>query len=214
VSQAGCRARYHLLRGAWYRGTRRRGKGLDGPCRRRGPGEEVGLGGGARPLGALRPLRRPGLRDGDIRYLGDRGTAEELVQDVFTSVWKNAGGFDPARASFATWLYRITRNRATDLIRRRNARARTVGNEPLLEPRETDPSGALSRNFDVTAALLRLSPVHRELLVLAYFRGLSQREISERTNTPLGTVKSRTTAALRALRETMGPDETRWSLYE
>ena len=149
-----------------------------------------------------------------MRYLGDRGVAEDLVQDVFTSVWKNAGGFDPARASFATWLYRITRNRATDLIRRRNARARTVGNEPLLEPRETDPSGALSRNFDVTAALLRLSPVHRELLVLAYFRGLSQREISERTNTPLGTVKSRTTAALRALRETMGPDETRWSLYE
>ncbi len=146
-----------------------------------------------------------------IRYLGDRGAAEELVQDVFTSVWKNADGFDPARANFATWLYRISRNRATDLIRRRNARVRTVGNEPLLEPGEADPSGALSRNFDVAAALSRLSPVHRELLVLAYFRGLSQREISAHTNTPLGTVKSRTTAALRALRETMGPDEDRWS---
>jgi RNA polymerase sigma-70 factor (ECF subfamily) len=143
------------------------------------------------------------------RYLGDRGTAEELVQDVFTSVWRNAASFDPARASFATWLYRITRNRATDLIRRRNARVRTVGNEPLLEPGEADPSGALSRRFDVAAALSRLSPVHREILILAYFRGLSQREISERTNTPLGTVKSRTTAALRALRETM--DEDRWS---
>ena len=140
-----------------------------------------------------------------MRYLGDRGVAEELVQDVFTSVWKSAAGFDPARASFATWLYRISRNRATDLIRRRNARVRTIGNEPFLEPGETDPSGALSRNFDVAAALSRLSPVQRELLVLAYFRGLSQREISERTNTPLGTVKSRTTAALRALRETMDP---------
>ena len=139
-----------------------------------------------------------------MRYLGDRGAAEELVQDVFTSVWKNAATFDPARASFATWLYRISRNRATDLIRRRNARVRTVGNEPLLEPGETDPSGVLSRRFDVAAALSRLSPVHREVLVLAYFRGLSQREISERTNTPLGTVKSRTTAALRVLRETMG----------
>jgi len=146
-----------------------------------------------------------------MRYLGDRGAAEKLVQDVFTSVWKNAGGFDPARASFATWLYRITRNRATDLIRRRNARVRTVGNEPLLEPGETDPSGALTRNFDVAAALSRVSPVHREVLVLAYFRGLSQREISERTNTPLGTVKSRISAALRALRETMGPDDNRWS---
>jgi RNA polymerase sigma-70 factor, ECF subfamily len=49
------------------------------------------------------------------------------------------------------------------------------------------------------------------VLVLAYFRGLSQREIYERTNTPLGTVKSRTSAALRALRETMGPDDNRWS---
>lgn len=145
-----------------------------------------------------------------MRYLGDRGTAEDLVQDVFTSVWKNAEGFDPGRASFATWVYRITRNRATDLIRRRNARVRTVATEPLLEPGEADPSGALSRSFDVAAALSRLSPVHREVLVLAYFNGLSQREISGRTQTPLGTVKSRTTAALRALRETVSFDE-RWS---
>jgi RNA polymerase sigma-70 factor, ECF subfamily len=149
-----------------------------------------------------------------MRYLGDRGTAEELVQDVFTSVWKNAAGFDPARASFATWVYRITRNRATDLIRRRKARVRTIDSEPLFEPGETDPSGELSRNFDVAAALSRLSTVHREVLVLAYFHGFSQREISERTGTPLGTVKSRTTAALRALRETMSFDENRWSADE
>jgi RNA polymerase sigma-70 factor (ECF subfamily) len=149
-----------------------------------------------------------------MRLLEDRETAEELVQDVFTSVWENSAGFDPPRARFATWLYRITRNRATDLIRRRNARVRAVGNEPLLEPGEADPSGALPRRFDVAAALSRLSPVHRELLVLAYFRDLSQREISERTNTPLGTVKSRTTAALRTLRETMGIDEDRWSAGE
>ena len=148
-----------------------------------------------------------------MRLLGDRGTSEELVQDVFTSVWKNAAGFDPARARFATWLYRITRNRATDLIRRRNARVRAAGNEPLLEPGEADPSGALSRRFDMAAALSRLSPVHRQLLVLAYFQGLSQREISERTGTPLGTVKSRTTAALRALRETMD-FEDRWPADE
>jgi RNA polymerase sigma-70 factor, ECF subfamily len=144
-----------------------------------------------------------------IRYLGDRGTAEELVQDVFTSVWKNSAAFDPARASFATWVYRITRNRATDLIRRRRARVRTVESEPLFEPGETDPSGALSRSFDVADALSRLSPVHREVLVLAYFQGFSQREISERTRTPLGTVKSRTTAALRALREAMEVGEDR-----
>jgi RNA polymerase sigma-70 factor, ECF subfamily len=147
-----------------------------------------------------------------MRYLGDRGTAEELVQDVFTSVWRNAAGFDPARASFATWVYRITRNRATDLIRRRKARVKSVDVEPLFEPGEIDPSGELSRNFDVAAALSRLTPVHREVLLLAYFHGFSQREISDRTATPLGTVKSRTTAALRALRESL--DEDRWSAGE
>jgi RNA polymerase sigma-70 factor (ECF subfamily) len=144
-----------------------------------------------------------------VRYLRDRGLAEDLVQDVFTSIWRNAAGFDPARASFSTWVYRITRNRATDLIRRRKARVRIVESDPQFEPGEEDPSGGLSRSFDVAAALSRLSPVHREVLVLAYFEGFSQSEISRRTDTPLGTVKSRTTAALRALRENLSED--RWS---
>ena len=144
-----------------------------------------------------------------VRYLGDRALAEDLVQDVFTAVWQNASGFDPARASFATWVYRITRNRATDLIRRRKARVRTVGGDcPLFEPGEEDLTVELSRSFDLASALSRLSPAHREVLTLAYFRGLSQSEISRRTDTPLGTVKSRTTAALRALRQTMLEDET------
>jgi RNA polymerase sigma-70 factor (ECF subfamily) len=142
-----------------------------------------------------------------MRYLGDRALAEDLVQDVFTAVWRNASGFDPARASFATWVYRITRNRATDLIRRRRARVRTVSSDPPFEPGEEDMTGELSRSFDLASALSRISPVHREVLTLAYFHGLSQSEISRRTDTPLGTVKSRTTAALRALRESMLEDE-------
>jgi RNA polymerase sigma-70 factor (ECF subfamily) len=141
-----------------------------------------------------------------VRYLGDRGLAEDLVQDVFTSVWRNAAGFDPARASFSTWVYRITRNQATDLIRRRKARIRTVGGDLLFETGGDDPSGELSRSFDVASALSRLSLVHREVIILAYFEGLSQSEISRRTGTPLGTVKSRTTAALRALREDLDED--------
>lgn len=159
--------------------------------------------GDGRALGRLYE-RYAGLVYGTgTRYLGDRGLAEDLVQDVFTAVWKNAASFDPSRASFSTWVYRITRNRATDLIRRRKARVKTVGGDFFLEPGEADPAGALLRSFDVASALTRLSPAHRELLELAYFGGLSQSEISRRTDTPLGTVKSRTTAALRALRETM-----------
>jgi RNA polymerase sigma-70 factor, ECF subfamily len=142
-----------------------------------------------------------------IRYLGDRSLAEDLVQDVFTAVWRGARGFDPSRARFATWMFRITRNRATDLIRRRRARVRTVGGASHPEIGEEDPTGELSRSYDVAAALSQLSPIHREVLTLAYFHGLSQSEISRRTDTPLGTVKSRTTAALRALRESMITDE-------
>jgi RNA polymerase sigma-70 factor (ECF subfamily) len=163
--------------------------------------------------GALSELygRYAGLVYGaGLRYLGDRGAAEDLVQDVFVSVWRGAGSFDPAKASFATWIFRITRNRATDLIRRRRARVRTVGEDhfkPPLEPGEEGLVDEIARSFDVAAGLSRLSPVHREVLVLAYLEGLTQREISEQTNTPLGTVKSRTTAALRFLRENMSPEE-------
>ena len=137
-----------------------------------------------------------------VRYLGDRTLAEDLVQDVFLSVWRNAAGFDRSRASFATWIYRITRNRITDLARRRRARVRTIG--PVAEEASPDPGDSaeeILRSFDVVGALSELGPAHREVLVLAYFGGLSQREISERTGVPLGTVKSRTTAALRAARE-------------
>ncbi|MGF1472070.1 MAG: RNA polymerase sigma factor [Rubrobacteraceae bacterium] len=138
-----------------------------------------------------------------MRYLRDRTLAEDLVQDVFTSIWRNAATFDSARASFSTWLYRITRNRATDLVRRRKVRVRTVGSDKPLDPKEADPTGELSRSFDLVSALARLAPKHREVLTLAYMEGLSQREIADRTGTPLGTVKSRTSAALHALREIM-----------
>jgi RNA polymerase sigma-70 factor (ECF subfamily) len=163
--------------------------------------------GDGRALGALYDRYAGLIYGAGTRYLGDRGLAEDLVQDVFTSVWRNAGGFDSSRASFGTWIYRIARNRATDLIRRRKARVRTVDGDSLPEPGEPDPSGELSRGFDVASALSRLTPAHRELLVLAYFGGLSQREISDRTDTPLGTVKSRTTAAMRALRQVLADSD-------
>lgn len=143
-----------------------------------------------------------------VRYLGDRSLAEDLVQDVFLSVWRNAASFDPSRAAFATWLYRITRNRATDLVRRRKARVQMVGGETLLDAGE-DPVREMVRSFDLASALAGLSSIHRDLLLMAYMEGLTQREIAHRTDTPLGTVKSRTTSALRALRETMLPEQER-----
>jgi len=135
-----------------------------------------------------------------VRLLGDVQLAEELVQDAFTSVWRSAASFDPARASFATWLYRITRNRATDLDRRRRVRPRPAGEHGLYAvPGGPRPEEAVDA-WDVAAALSILPSEHREVLELAYFEDLSQREISRRTGIPLGTVKSRTTAALKRFR--------------
>jgi RNA polymerase sigma-70 factor (ECF subfamily) len=141
-----------------------------------------------------------------IRLLKDSHLAEELVQDAFTNVWRGAGSFDRNRSSFATWLYQITRNRATDLDRKRRVRPLSAGEEPLWNASGgPDPEASVAL-WDIARALSRISKEHREVLTLAYFEGLSQREISRRIGIPLGTVKSRTTAALKILRQTMEDD--------
>jgi RNA polymerase sigma-70 factor, ECF subfamily len=138
-----------------------------------------------------------------IRLLRDTQLAEELVQDAFTNVWRGAASFDPKRARFATWLYRLTRNRAVDLNRRKRARPLSMGEEPLRNVSGGPEPEAGVDLWDVAGALSRISADQREVLNLAYFEGLSQREISQRTGVPLGTVKSRTTAALKRLRKAM-----------
>src|ERR687897_1986587 len=113
-----------------------------------------------------------------VRLLGDAQLAEELVQDAFTSVWRSAESFDPARAGFATWLYRIARNRATDLDRRRRVRPRPAGEHGLYAiaggPRPEEAVDA----WNVAAALSTIPSQYREVLEMAYFEDLSQREIS------------------------------------
>ena len=136
-----------------------------------------------------------------VSCLGDRGQAEELVQEVFTRVWRHAGSFDSDKASFRTWLYGIARNAIIDLKRRQSVRP------ALAAYPETEEQGAEDDSFErallrwqVGAALERLTPEHRQVIRLAHFQGLTLREISERTGIPLGTIKSRTSYALRGLR--------------
>jgi len=138
-----------------------------------------------------------------VRLLRDSHLAEDLVQDAFTNVWRGAASFDPKQASFATWLYRLTRNRAVDLNRRKRVRPMSAGEEPLSNVSGGPEPEASVDLWDVAKALSRISDDHREVLNLAYFEGLSQREISQRTGVPLGTIKSRTTAALKRLRQVM-----------
>jgi RNA polymerase sigma-70 factor (ECF subfamily) len=138
-----------------------------------------------------------------VRLLRDVTLAEELVQDAFTNVWRRAGSFDLERASFATWLHHITRNRVVDLARKRKVRPISVGEDPLRTvPSGPEPEASVD-SWDVARALSRIPGEHREVLTLAYFEGLTQNEISQQTGVPLGTVKSRTTAALKRLHQAM-----------
>jgi RNA polymerase sigma-70 factor (ECF subfamily) len=136
-----------------------------------------------------------------VSALGDRGQAEELVQEVFTRVWRHAGSYDPDRASFRTWLYGIARNAIIDMKRRQSVRPALATHPETEEQGATDDSfeRALLR-WQVGAALERLTPEHRQVIRLAHFQGLTLREIAERTGIPLGTIKSRTSYALRGLR--------------
>jgi RNA polymerase sigma-70 factor, ECF subfamily len=142
-----------------------------------------------------------------LNILGDRSTVEELVQDVFLKVWRSAGTFDPSRSSFSTWLYRVTRSAAIDLYRKRAHKVHPVPNGELHVAAARDFSEDPQKMVDeswlswrVSRALEVLDAPHREVIELAYFRGFSQREISERSGMPLGTVKSRTKRAFERLR--------------
>jgi RNA polymerase sigma-70 factor, ECF subfamily len=150
-----------------------------------------------------------------LKILGDRSTAEELVQDVFLKVWRSSPTFDSSRSSFSTWLYRVTRSAAIDLYRKRVQRVRPVSDgDPYLDGAR-DPSAGPQEVVDeswlswrVSRALEVLDAPHREVIELAYFGGLSQREISERTGMPLGTVKSRTVMAFKMLRAELALEVT------
>ena len=136
-----------------------------------------------------------------VNCLGDRGLAEEVVQDVFTRVWRHADSFDPSRASFRTWIYGIARNAIIDLKRRAAVRPALATAPADLEEGASNYSleNALL-GWQVTAALEKLTPEHRQVIRLAHFQGMRLREIAEHTGIPLGTVKSRVSYALRGLR--------------
>ena len=136
-----------------------------------------------------------------VNALGDRQLAEEVVQDVFTRVWRHADSFDPSRASFRTWIYGIARNAIIDLKRRSAVRPAVVTAPEELD--EGPGEDALERAllvWQVSAALERLTPEHRQVIRLAHFQGMRLREIAELTGLPLGTVKSRVSYALRGMR--------------
>lgn len=147
-----------------------------------------------------------------VRMLGSHAEAEELLQEVFVELWKRAGQYDAKRAAVSTWVITIARSRALDALRARQRRG--GGRHDQVEelfmraPTEDRPDAqaALSaRSAAVHAALADLPDAQRDALELAYFEGLSHREIAERLGEPLGTIKSRIVAAMKVLRAALAP---------
>lgn len=138
-----------------------------------------------------------------LRMLGDSTRAEEVLQDTFLRVWRSAGDYDPSKGRPFTWMVNIARNRAIDMLRSsgvRKAGAIQSIDKAVYGLGSDDTTDAVEA-ADVKGTLGRLRPEHRQLIDMAYYQGYSQQEIADATGIPLGTVKSRTRAALTELRE-------------
>ena len=133
-----------------------------------------------------------------LQALGDAGLAEEMVQECFVRLWRNAGQFDPARGSVAVYLIVMGRSVAADVRKRPSSRPLEQLDETFLPP-QLDSVDEILSGLMVREAVDSLSPAHRQVLVLAE-AGLTQSQIAARLELPLGTVKTRTFHALRALR--------------
>jgi RNA polymerase sigma-70 factor (ECF subfamily) len=141
-----------------------------------------------------------------FRLLGDRGLAEELAQETFVRLWRRAAAFDAERGSVATFLFTIARRTAVDLWRRPSSRPVDDPVVAAVPPPPPDEIAPLLTGLTVRSALATLSDDHRIVIELGYFRQLSQPEIADRLGIPLGTVKSRTFHALRALKVALAED--------
>jgi RNA polymerase sigma-70 factor (ECF subfamily) len=144
-----------------------------------------------------------------MRLGADNAQAEEIAQDVMVTVWRKAGLFDRTQASVSTWIFRVARNRRIDLFRR--------AKRPDLDPEEEMilPSGvpapdagieALETETRVRAAMKDLPEEQLSLLRLAFYDGLSHREIADKLDVPLGTVKSRIRLAFAKMKARLGDD--------
>jgi RNA polymerase sigma-70 factor (ECF subfamily) len=139
-----------------------------------------------------------------LRIVRDATLAEDVVQEAFLGLWRGAARFDQARAKVSTWLLTMVHHKAVDAVRREQARPRPAAEEAPERADDTDVAGDVVRADDAAAvrrALAGLTPPQRQVLELAYFGGLSQSEVAERLGEPIGTIKSRTHAALARLRE-------------
>jgi RNA polymerase sigma-70 factor (ECF subfamily) len=143
--------------------------------------------------------------------LFDEGDTEEVLQDVLWKVWRRAPRYDPGRGSVAAWIFIITRRCAIDRLRTRKALLRAISQQPWREsltlPEVQERELFRSRLLRVRKAFGELPVEQRHVLALAFFRGLSQREIARATGIPLGTIKTRTNTAKKKLQKSLGLED-------
>jgi RNA polymerase sigma-70 factor, ECF subfamily len=147
-----------------------------------------------------------------LRITTDPSLAEDVVQDAFLGVWRNASRYIEGRGSVKTWLLSIVHHRAVDAVRRRRPTTELPEREDVPPPALTLPDiwGEVAGNLDraeIATAMATLTDVQREAIELAYWGGLTQQEIAERTGAPLGTVKSRVRLGLLSLRRALVGDD-------
>jgi RNA polymerase sigma-70 factor (ECF subfamily) len=134
--------------------------------------------------------------------------AQDVVQEVFVALWKDAARFDPERGAVGPWLFSLARHKAIDLVRREaNVRKRTADVDMELEMASDDVDDEVWQNIRrdrVRAALDGLTEPQRVALELAFFAGLTHVEVAERLGIPLGTAKTRIRSALLKLRDALG----------
>jgi RNA polymerase sigma-70 factor, ECF subfamily len=144
-----------------------------------------------------------------VRMLSDAAEAEDVVQDVFTQAWRQAGRYDPLRAPVVGWLLVITRARALDRLRARRSRIAPAPLDVMTShPVDQSPGQEVQAIGNEEAERLRsaleaLPDGQREAIELAYYKGLSQSDIAEKLEQPLGTVKTRIRAGLLKLRDVL-----------
>ena len=139
-----------------------------------------------------------------MRSGADAALAEECTQDVMAAIWHKAHMFDPSRASVATWVFTIARNRKIDLLRKeRRPEPEDLSWGPEAEPDQEDALTLQQESAKLSEAIAALPEKQRDLIQRAYFGDLSHGEIADATGLPLGTIKSRIRLALERLRHAM-----------
>lgn len=151
-----------------------------------------------------------------IRIVGDAQTAEEILQEAFVRTWRQAETFKTVRGNFASWLLSITHNLAIDELRKRQRRPQRVDGSDISETLyglvdeatnvEEAAEASLLRER-VAAAMATLPEAQRVAVELAFFNGLSQREIAAHLNEPLGTIKTRLRLGMQKLKDALGDED-------